>query len=160
MGRSLKAAIVALTLTALSATSAQAACWSDRAIDAARVRDLDTMLMVSALRCRQPGSNNLLRDYNDFVRDSRPALTQANELLHAQFAAAGGANAYDRYVTSVANHYGAGIDGVSCRDIASILRSADASGGSVSSLVRVADQAGVDPKLPGGRCGRSVASVK
>jgi hypothetical protein len=155
----MKSLVGALTLTALSATSAQAACWSDRAVDAARVRDLDTMLMVSALRCRQSG-NDLLRDYNDFVRDSRPALTQANDMLHTQFAAVGGANAYDRYVTSMANRYGAGAGGLSCREIGSILRAADAKGGSIAGLVRVADQAGVEPKLPGGLCPRAVASAR
>ena len=68
-----------------SAAPAQAAsCWSVQAVEAAQVRDFETMLMVSALRCRNTGVN-FLDEYNAFVRGKRAALTQVNEELRGQF---------------------------------------------------------------------------
>jgi hypothetical protein len=159
MGQFFKCFTAAVTLAAISITPARAACWSDQSVDAARVRDMETMLMVSALRCRISGSD-LLGAYNSFVRGSRAALTEVNQILQAQFASNGGLNAYDRYVTSVANHYGAGADGLSCRDMASILSAAGAEGNSIKGLTRLARDAGVEPALPGGRCPNAIAAIR
>jgi hypothetical protein len=151
MRQFIKSAIAAATLVAVPVTSAQAACWSETAVNAAKVRDMETMLMVSALRCRVADAS-ILGAYNNFVRTSRPALTQVNNTLRTQFASQGGLNAYDRYVTSIANRYGAGAEGLSCTDMASILSAARAEGGSLVGLTRLADDAGVEPVLTGGRC--------
>ena len=156
-----------IAIAALSAitfnTSAQAACWSAPEVSAAAVRDLETMLMVSALRCRLSGTN-FLSDYNQLINQSRPALTAANDQLRAHFVATagarGGLDAYDRYVTAIANRYGAGAEGLSCGDMASILSAANAERGSAEGLARLARDAGVEPVIEGGRCAVTVASRK
>jgi hypothetical protein len=159
MGHKFNHAIAALTLAAVSTTSAQAACWNEAAVSAAKVRDLETMLMVSALRCKT-SDNAMLVQYNRFVRASRPALTAVNETLRAQFSSAGGLNAYDRYVTAIANRYGAGAEGLSCNDMTSILSAAEAEGGSLSGLARLANDAGVEPRLEGSRCSKAFAAAR
>jgi hypothetical protein len=130
---------------------AQAACWSEGAIEAAKVRDLETMMMVSALRCRQTG-HNFLPDYNRFVRTSRVGLVEANNRLRAHFAPAGGLNAYDRWVTSLANRYGGGAEGLDCADMASIVAATAHQGASFRALLTIAERADVQPVLGGHRC--------
>ena len=152
-----KSAAAALALCGVAtAQSAQAACWSPAAVEAAQVRDLETMLMVSALRCRRSG-DNFLPKYNAFVLESKSALTAANDAIRGHFAPLGGLNAYDSYVTSVANRYGAGAEGLGCDDMASILGAARAEGGSYEGLKRLAKVADVQPRLPGLACKVSVA---
>ena len=159
MKHQLKQFVVALTLGTALTTPVQAACWSEAAVSAAKVRDLETMLMVSSLRCKA-ANNALLTQYNRFVRDSRTALTAVNDTLRSQFVNSGGLNAYDRYVTAIANRYGAGAEGLSCNDMTSILSAAEAAGGSLAGLTRLANDAGVEPKLAGTRCSRAIAAVK
>lgn len=157
MIRGFARAAAAFAAAALPVTAAQA-CWSTRAADAAQVRDMETMLMVSALRCRLSG-NNMLPAYNAFVRDSRAALTEANDVLRLHFAPKGGLNAYDRYVTSIANRYGGGAEGLTCADMASILSAASSERGSYAGLVRLAHASGATPVLQGGVCPVAVASA-
>ena len=139
---------------------AQAACWSDEEASAAQVRDLETMLMVSALRCRLIGQD-FLADYNHLVETSRPALTAVNDTLRAHFAHGLGAraslDAYDHYVTTIANRYGAGAVGLGCDDMASILSAANAEGGSAAGLARLAQAAGVQPVMDEGLCVQELA---
>lgn len=118
---------------------------------------METMLMVSALRCRSTDAQ-ILGAYNHFVRSSRIALTQVNDTLRKQFADQGGLNAYDRYVTSIANRYGAGAVGLSCADMSSILAAAQSEGGSLAGLSRLAEAAGVEPVLSGNRCSVTLAA--
>ncbi len=162
MLRGFKTITAAATLAAmLIAVPAQASCWTDQEVSAAKVRDLETMLMVASLRCRLSGQN-FISDYNRLIRSSRPALTAVNDTLRAHFIAAdgqrGGLDSYDRYVTSIANRYGGGAAGLNCRDMASILSAANGEGGSAAGLARLADDAGVEPVLRGSACSVSVAS--
>lgn len=143
----------------LSAAPAQAACWGEAAVEAAKVRDLETMLMVSSLRCHA-ASPALLDEYNGFVRASRAALTEVNQTLRKQFADAGGLNAYDKFVTAIANRYGAGADGLNCNDMASIVAAAQAEGGSLAGLARLATDAGVEPRLSGPKCTVTMVAVR
>ena len=139
-----------------SSGAAQAACWDTAAADAAAVREMETMLMVGALRCRS-GSAAMITQYNGFVRSSRTALTQANDQLRAHFTAAGtGLNGYDRYVTSLANRYGGG-DGLSCGQIGEVLDYIKSGDGSYASLSRLAREMEFDVSLPGGQCVRQIA---
>lgn len=159
MGNFIKSTLAAAVLAPVPVTSAQAACWSETAISAAKVRDMETMLMVSALRCRS-ADPTILPAYNAFVRSSRVALTQVNNTLRRQFADQGGLNGYDRYVTSIANRYGAGAEGLSCQDMSSILSAAQSESGSLAGLARLATAANVEPVLTGNRCQLAVASRK
>lgn len=154
-----RSALAAAILVAVPVTSAEAACWGEHAVSAAKIRDMETMLMVSALRCR--GSDpTILPAYNTFVRTSRIALTQVNDTLRHQFADQGGLNAYDRYVTSIANRYGAGAEGLSCADMSSILAAAQSEGRTVVGLSRLASAAQIEPVLTGSRCPVAMASRK
>ncbi len=147
----LKRAIMAALLTAVPVTSVQAACWNPAEEDAARIRDMETMLMVSALRCRLTGAD-FLAEYNGFINASRPALVRVNDTLRQHFAGEGGLNAYDRYVTSIANRYGAGTSDMTCGDMSAFLDAARAEQGSYEGLSRLAVAARVNPVLHGGRC--------
>lgn len=159
MGIAFKSGMTAAILASImvSAPAQAAGCWSANAVDAAKVRDLETMIMVSALRCRLSGTD-FLGKYNHFVRASRAALTEANDVLRAHFVAQGsGLNGYDRYVTSLANRYGAGAEGLNCRDMSDIADAALHEGKSLASLKKLAARADVQPDLKGARCNVSVA---
>lgn len=145
----MKNLFVGLAAIAASLTApAQAACWSPAAAEAASVRDFETMLMVSTLRCRLV-ANDFTEDYNRFIREKRPVLIRINDELRTQF---GSLDSYDRYVTSIANSYGAGAQGLSCRDIGSLISAANAQPATRTALVELADRAGAAPPLPSGRC--------
>jgi len=148
-------ALAAVAATALAASSADAACWSDAAYKAAQVREFDTMLMVEALRCRNTAAN-FVQDYNEFVIASRPALLKANAALRGHFAGEVGEksalDAYDNYMTTVANRYGAGTEGLGCEDLASIVRAAVAANGANDVLQQLAETANMAPSVNGQRC--------
>ena len=139
-------------MLALFSTPVNAACWTQTEIAAAKVRDLDTMLMVSGLRCRFQ-SAALLQTYNAMVVRHRAALTRANMLLQGHFSqAAGGTNELERYITRVANRYGAGAEDLSCESLHSIAEAAVKETSTLAALVALADRAAVAPELPGGAC--------
>lgn len=153
---------LAVGMAAMVAAPAQAACWSSDAVAAAKVREFETMLMVSALRCRNTGRDFLAR-YNQFVRQGRPLLTRANETLRAQFSAdygaARGLNAYDGFVTKLANRYGGGAAGLDCRDLADFTDAAVSASGSMERLERLADRADIQPDV-GRRCPVNMAAAR
>ena len=149
-------------IAALLATPVQAACWSKEAVAAAKIREFETMLMVSALRCRTSGRDFLAR-YNQFIREGRPVLTKVNDTLRQQFSAdlgsARGLNAYDGFVTSLANRYGAGIAELDCGDLSDITSAALAGSRSAETLERLADSADIRPRV-GRQCPASFAAAR
>jgi hypothetical protein len=99
------AAALALAATG-AAVPAQAHCWAEREAAAAQVREMQTMLMVAALRC-QAAHIDISADYNGFVSTQKAALEHANLVIKQHFAAAGGQQAdYDHFATSLANGFG------------------------------------------------------
>ncbi len=151
MNRNFARIAALLAITTIPATSAQAACWSASAASAASVQTLGTMLMVGALRCRASGSD-FLADYGQFVQRNNALLSGANNTLKGHFSSAGGINAHDRYVTSIANRFGAGVAGMGCADMKRLASLASKSGANMSYLANLADEANIQPNLPGGRC--------
>ncbi|WP_197707425.1 hypothetical protein [Sphingobium sp. LB126] len=151
--RKLIAAALAATMPLAPATAAT--CWKQTAVEAAQIRDFEMMLMVSALRCRATG-NDFLAGYNRFIREKRDTLTQVNDELRDHFRSAvgpvGALGAYDNYVTGLANVYGAGAEGLACRDLQSITDAANALPPTRSALLELADAAGISPHLSGARC--------
>ena len=147
--------VVALAAIAIVAAPAHAECWRADQVAAAKVRDMETMLMVSALRCRADHTQ-MIGQYNAFVVKSRAALNQVNDKLKAHFSAEVGArgslDAYDSYVTRIANRYGAGAQGLSCDDLSDITDAAVSEEATFSALAALADRAGVEPLLEGGQC--------
>jgi hypothetical protein len=153
-----KAALAFTAAGALvAAQPAQAAmgCWNQQPAAAAKVRDLQSRLMVAALRCRAMGVD-VLAAYNDFVRQNRGALQAQNNLIHAQFDTGYGAESetyYDRFTTSLANRYGGDATNADiCDDTASAAQEGAAAAGDVAKLLALADRFGSSPDLPGGEC--------
>lgn len=151
---------VLMGVALLAASPANAACWSETAYQAAQIRDFETKMMVSMLRCRLVG-NDFTESYNRFVRSKRSVLQDASAELQAEFAKTVGKgralNAYDDYMTKVANGYGGGVDGLSCREASFMIDAAVNSDTSRAELLALADKAGSQPRVPGGRCGVTFA---
>ena len=154
------AAMTAGVAMVMSVPAQAAGCWSQTAYEAAQLRDFDTMLMVATLRCRI-NSVDFSADYNRFVREKRPILAAANRELRGQFALRVGRakalDAYDDYVTKIANGYGGGNEKMSCGDYARMAHAAVTAPVSRPALVALAGQAGANPRVPGQRCGVAVA---
>ncbi len=147
------------------ATPAQAAmgCWNDIQVAAAKVRDLQSRLMVATLRCQAMGVN-VADAYNRFVTANRATIQGANGVLMAQFRAGYGGEGqtqYDRFATALANLYGDdATDPAICADTAAAAEEAAAANGDIAQLVTIADRFGGVPELPGGRCTISFASAE
>lgn len=108
---------------ALVATPA-AACWNAGTMQAAQIRHLDVMLMVSALRCRK-GVDDFLPHYNRFVVRHRSVLQEASGALTSHYRNLGQKHAdlaLDRFVIGVANAYGAGHPSMGCGDLGALAR--------------------------------------
>jgi len=153
----------AASLLCLS-TPAQAAmgCWNDTQVAAAKVRDLQSRLMVATLRCQAMGAD-VTAAYNRFVATNRTTIQGANTVILAQFRAGHGGGAqmeYDRFATALANIYGDdATDAAICADTAALADEAAAAAGDIGQLVAIADRTGAAPALPGGQCVISFAAA-
>ncbi|HEX5181572.1 MAG TPA: hypothetical protein VFW19_00330 [Allosphingosinicella sp.] len=167
MGNPVSKAAFAAWITAafLVAQPAEAAmgCWNEQQAAAAKVRDLQSRLMVAALRCRAMGYD-VLGAYNDFIRRNRTALQTSNGLIHAQFETGYGKDAetyYDRFETGLANRYGGDATTAEiCQDFASAAEEGAAAGGDLGKLLALEDRFGPAPKLPGGACPASAPAPR
>jgi hypothetical protein len=154
----LKAAFAVSTAAAmLAAQPAEAAmgCWNQQQAAAAKVRDLQSRLMVATLRCQAMGVS-VLSPYNDFVRQNRDTLQAANGVIKAQFDAfygKDGAASYDHFATGLANRYGGDATNEQiCGDTAAAAQEAADAAGDIGKLLDIADRFGPTPELPGGEC--------
>jgi hypothetical protein len=147
----LSAAALALCLVSTAAPAASASCWTQADVSAAKVRELQTRLMVATLRCRATGVN-ILASYNNFIAGGRTSIVAANDRLKAHFMTAGavvGQRDYDRYTTALANAYGAAETGPeSCAEASSLAAEAAAKG----DVTAVAAQAVPVATLPAAVC--------
>jgi hypothetical protein len=162
MGGFIKKSALAVSIMAFAVQPAQA-CWDDAAQDAAKISNLNMMLMVTALRCRG-GQDNFLAQYNKFVRANNALLGSQNSLIRTHFAKAMGAkgaeSALDKLATGYANSYGAGHPNMGCKELKALAtRVADEKQG-VASLSSIAYRVVGNSTLPGGRCTTSIASRK
>lgn len=110
-------------------------CWNGAVMKAAKVRDLQTLLMVGALQCRT-SQHDVLGPYNRFVKAHRVAISVHNETLKSHFKRAGNARGYDSFTTGLANGRSAdSIDPDFCRETAALAeRLASASQAEVEKL--------------------------
>jgi hypothetical protein len=157
----LKGVLIAATAAAILAAPVQATCWKSDEVSAASVRELQSMLMVAALRCQVAGYP-MMDDYNNFVQSNRAAISAMNDRLKAHFihamGAVGGQRAYDSFTTSMANGYGAAASGADvCGEADSLAREAAMLNGSVDGLMLLAERQGLVAKLPEGLCGGAPA---
>ena len=154
-----KRGFAAVCAALLVTTPAQSACWSANSASAARVRDLQTFLMVETLRCQVMGFD-LTSDYNGFLRNNRTALGSANTSLKSFFIAADGPvfgqQSYDRFTTTLANAYGASrTNAETCQNARDIAREAAMMANDPEGLLMIAERQGLMPRLPGGACGEA-----
>ena len=159
-----KAAAAALLVVCLTGQAQAAAndCWSRQEISAAKIRNLQSMLMVAALRCNA-SRVDVLAGYNAFVRANRAALVSANDSLKSYFTrhsgAAVGQRRYDRFTTALANGFGAGAsDTASCSRMADIAYDAESGRGSAEQLLVIADRERLQPMLPTLNCPMTFAA--
>jgi hypothetical protein len=147
--------LAAAALVYAQPASAAMACWNEHETAAAKIRDLQSRLMVATLRCRAIGID-VLTAYNDFVRINRSTLQEANVVIKAQFDRGYGREGqrfYDIFTTAMANQYGAdATSGEVCEETAAVAAEAVAAEGDVVRLVELADRIGGSPELPGGVC--------
>lgn len=158
------AAAVATLALACGSSQAMAACWAPRAVEAAQVRNFETMLMVATLRCQIKGVD-LSGDYNRFIREKRAVLTGINDELRAKFAAQGlgskaTLDAYDRYVTSLANGFGTGEGQRSCSEFKALMGVAIDTPASRAALLDLAVRSGSDPVRGADQCAPRIALAR
>ena len=152
----MKKLVAMMTAGALVAGSAQAQCWTRDEASAAGVRQLQSMLMVTALRCQAAGTG-MMGAYNAFVTSNRQAIVAQNERIRGHFVHAqggvAGERAYDSFTTSMANGYGAGEGAPqSCAAAAALAQEAGSMQGSVDGLLLLVARLGLSAQLPEGRC--------
>jgi hypothetical protein len=155
------AAAAALLCVGMPAQAAMG-CWDSSQVAAAKVRDLQSRLMVATLRCQAMGAD-VSQAYNRFVRANRETIQGANAVLLAQFRSGYGSQAqthYDRFATALANIYGAdATDHAVCADTAALAEEAAAANGDIRELVAIEDRFGFSSILPGGECSYTLASA-
>jgi hypothetical protein len=109
------------------ATPAQAAF--DNA-GAEKVRKLDIMLMVTALRCRH-GADGFQADYNAFSANNLTQLNAASRKLEADLAQRhgrkGAKRALDKISVGMANKYGNGHPWMGCKDLKRVAKNLSSS---------------------------------
>ena len=145
----------------IAAPANAAGCWKPEGAAAAKLRDLQSRLMVATLRCRAIGAD-IEASYGNFVRSNRQTIQAANDLLKAQFATGdkAGERAYDSFATALANQYGGDATTEElCHGFAAAAEDAAAAGGDLGALLSVADRLGPPPALPGGQCPVSFAAM-
>lgn len=137
------------------------ACWSDTEAKAASVANLNMMMMVTALRCRN-GASNFLPEYNRFVKSNNPVLGAQNAIIKARFARLNGAKgaegAMDRFTIGLANHYGTGHASMGCSELKTLAAELANRSRDADSLIALADRNAGIPHLQGGQCSTRIAA--
>ncbi len=148
--RVLVSSATALLSLSLATPVAAQDCWNGQAVKAAKVRDLQTMLMVGALQCRAT-AHDVLGHYNRFVKAHRATITAHNDILKTHFVRTGKARDYDRFTTAMANGHSAGAGGPAfCKDTAALAQQVAELGR--AEVEAIADRMFLSPKGVGRTC--------
>ena len=154
-----KAAFAALVL-AVTVQPAQA-CWTNAAQDAAKIKHLNTMLMVTALRCRNT-ADNFLPDYNRFVARHNGLIGAQNaELkkhLSATYGASGAEGALDRMSIGYANSYGTGHKTMGCSQLRELAAKLSSGPLGVANMAAEADTVIIGQSWSGESCPTRMAN--
>lgn len=123
----------ALSLTSAAPALAAPSCWSAELVKAARLRQLDVMLMVGSLRCRTT-AQDYRAAYDRFLLRHRPVLGQANHAilgeLRTRLGPVGAMQSLDRASVRMANRYGEQA-GYGCGDLGELTAALADSGAEV-----------------------------
>ncbi len=148
-----------VVVSAMSVQPAQA-CWTSAAQDAAKIKHLNTMLMVTALRCRNT-ADNFLPQYNRFVKKHNDLIGSQNNILKSQLAqnygAGGAVNALDRMSIGFANSYGTGHRVMDCRQLKDLAAKLSDEPHGVVTMAAAADFAVTGPSWSGQSCPVNIA---
>lgn len=154
IGRSVMAALASCALAGTAAAQTPR-CWAPDEIGAARISELNIMLMDVHLRCRSKGID-ISVSYDRFLTANRKAIETAATGLKAHFGVTPGdrkQNAYDSYMIGLANFYGAGkTDEQICRQFEVVATHLGNAGADGDLLATVAMQLVRDPRIDGPRC--------
>lgn len=160
MTKILKRAALGVVLMAVSVQPAQA-CWTNAAQDAAKIKHLNTMLMVTALRCRNT-ADNFLPDYNQFVVKHNSLIGAQNTALRnhlsATYGARGAEGALDRMSIGYANSYGNGHRAMDCRQLKNLAAKLASETHGVVTMAAVADVTVVGGSWSGATCPTRMAT--
>jgi ribosome-binding ATPase YchF (GTP1/OBG family) len=152
----------AAALMAAAPANAALACWEQDTAAAAKIRNLQSRLMVAALRCSASGVD-VLPAYNRFVIANRSTIQAANGRIKQHFTRGfgdAGERQYDAFATMLANIYGGDeTTQQTCGEAEATANEGVAAEGDIMKLLRVADAAGPTPPLPNGECPISFAAV-
>ena len=103
---SISGASAALAATPAAPAKLPKACQTVAEENAERVRQLQTELMIAALKCRTSKDANLTEAYNGFIRKHSNALLTQSNVLQAYFKrqyGSGYLKRFDSYITQLAN---------------------------------------------------------
>ncbi len=152
--------VAALLGLSLVATPAQA-CWTNAEQDAARIANMNQMLMVSALRCRF-GDDNFLSDYNRFVRNNNDVLASQHNIIKARYARTMGEKAafaeLDKFMIALSNYYGGGHGDPDCAKLERLSGELSRGRQDVKMLAMVADEVVGVPRQAAQACSVTIAS--
>ncbi|MBC2669153.1 hypothetical protein ACFOON_09280 [Novosphingobium piscinae] len=143
----------ALALLGLAGPALASPCWAPATMGAARISELNTLLMASNLRCKRVGVN-FADSYEKVLVAHGAAFRAAEARLRAHFGVdhSDSADDYDSYVVSIANHYGGGrADPGTCAQLGTIAAALAAAPGNADLLATIAIQMIRDPHT-GQRC--------
>lgn len=121
--RKIASSLAGLALVLASAAQASP-CWEAGTVSAGRLIELETMFLVSSLRCRTIGFD--FRDnYESFAEAYKDTFDTAQHTVKAHFGkgSTDGRVYYQRYLTGLANFYGTGrTDADTCHDFEALNR--------------------------------------
>lgn len=150
---------IAMPAQALAANT----CWTSDQVRAAEIREFYTFIMVGALRCRTDDAT-IMNKFVTFANRKTSALNEANLKLRGHYVTAVGTaraqNAVDVYATKVANRYGAGVAGIGCADLSSIVDAANAEASTTAALSAMARRSATQPLLDDARCDAIAAPLR
>lgn len=139
------------------------ACWNEANQSAVKITHLNTMLLVTALRCRG-GIDNFLPEYNRFVRNNSTLIGDQAKVIRAHFATAYGARgaegALDRMTIGFANSYGTGHQYMGCRELKVLADDLASQNLGVAQLTQAADRVIMAAATPGDVCPVRLAVVR
>lgn len=155
-------AICAAAGIAAAPAAAAPACWSREDVAAAKVADLQTMLVTVSPRCEAAG-NGTAAEVRAFAEANRMAIAAGEQRLKARFWTLEGPEQGRRhfvaYGETLARFYVA-VPPVAenCAQVAAVAREAAAGAGTLAGLIAVAERNHFTPALPGGLCDMKIAA--
>lgn len=159
--RGIMGRIAVAAMIGVAAVQPAQACWNETGQDAFKITHLNTMLLVTALRCRG-GADNFLPEYNRFVVNNSSLIGNQGKVIKAYFAqtqgARGAESSLDRMSIGFANSYGTGHRNMDCRQLKMLAAELASQQQGVATLAQAADNAVMPSALPGGICPARMAA--